>query len=241
MALPAEKHDYPIANTTITSYYQHSSTTPAPHLTTLTTVVISKTATLTLTTVELITSRSTVVAPAPTYAPALSSTDVGLPPGKITGIGLGVLFGIILIMFTYYTFIIRRTKCPCWPRSRDGEDPVQTPNKPRVNCDTGNPPESRIPIKSGEGTPTTPFSNGKSKHQKKKQEKAQSPMSPRPSSILETPRQWYSETRGQGTIDRIPEQEGGSEMKDTDKLRRSRAQRHLRKPVSEMSSPFRGR
>ena len=182
----SEQHDYPTTNTTVTSYYQHSSPAPTSPLTTLTTLTISKTATVTITSVEFITSQSTFAAPAPTSAPAVSSTDVGSSPGKIAGAILGAIFGtILLLIFILYLFYIRRFKFPSWSWPCNQEGPDQRPTLVPVTPDTTSPPGTVArPRETDKDTSKRPLQK---RDEREGQEDAELAMSLRPSSIQKTP------------------------------------------------------
>ncbi|KAI8953572.1 hypothetical protein F4801DRAFT_576463 [Xylaria longipes] len=101
--------DYPTTRTANLSYYQSTSTTPGLSPTSLTTIVISKTATFTLTTVALITSESTITTVAPLSAPLLSSkpASIVLSPGKIIGIVVGAVVGLLIFVLLFYLLLTR--------------------------------------------------------------------------------------------------------------------------------------
>ncbi|KAI1112982.1 hypothetical protein F5Y14DRAFT_232426 [Nemania sp. NC0429] len=103
------QYDYPTTAPTNSSYYQPSGTEPGSVLTELTTVVISNTATVTLTTIVPIISGSTLETLAPTEAPSLPSrsTNINLSAGQIAGIVLGAITGLILCVLIFYLVLTR--------------------------------------------------------------------------------------------------------------------------------------
>ncbi|KAI1756351.1 hypothetical protein F4782DRAFT_526905 [Xylaria castorea] len=110
MEMPTrDQHDYPTRSTANSSYYQSTSTTPGFSPTSLTTIVISRTATITLTTIAFITSESTITAVTPPKAPLLSSTPVNivLSPGKIAGIVVGAIAGLLILVLLFYLLLTR--------------------------------------------------------------------------------------------------------------------------------------
>ncbi|KAI1745048.1 hypothetical protein F4680DRAFT_404088 [Xylaria scruposa] len=101
-----DQDDYPTRITASRSYCQLLSTTPEFSPTSLTTIVISRTAIITLTT---ITSESTVTTVAPTEAPLLSSKPVKivLSSGKIAGIVVGATTGLLVLVLLFYLLLTR--------------------------------------------------------------------------------------------------------------------------------------
>ncbi|KAI3326204.1 hypothetical protein HD806DRAFT_532853 [Xylariaceae sp. AK1471] len=106
-----DEWDYPTTGTMNSSSCMPSSTTPLHTQTSLKTIIISRTATITSTTIALITSESTIMALAPTEAPLLSTTaaKIVLSPGKIAGIVLGSITGLLLFVLLFY-FLLTRAK-----------------------------------------------------------------------------------------------------------------------------------
>ncbi|KAI0471431.1 hypothetical protein F4859DRAFT_485635 [Xylaria cf. heliscus] len=110
MGMPIRNQDdYPTISIANSSYYQLSSITPGFSPISLTTIVISRTATITLTTVALITSESTVTTVAPLSAPLLSSepTKVTLSPSNIAGIVVGTIAGLLVFVLLFYLLLTR--------------------------------------------------------------------------------------------------------------------------------------
>ncbi|KAI0521820.1 hypothetical protein F5B22DRAFT_503505 [Xylaria bambusicola] len=215
-----EEHGYPTTNTTITSYYQHSTTTPTPLLTTLTTIIISKTATIILTTVEIVTSTSTLAAPVATHAPSLSSTDASLPPAKITGIVLGVLFGILLLVFILYLHLMPGSLWP-WRGLGDPKNPDQ--NRYPVSIDKfPSPPELQTPTSLKSSSKKSSNKSDSKKEKKKKKESSESPEKPRPTSSVTAPGQAQY---GFEELEMIHELEGDSGGETADERYKARSQR----------------
>ncbi|KAI1165606.1 hypothetical protein F5B18DRAFT_610315 [Nemania serpens] len=103
------QYDYPTTVPTNSSYFQSSSTLPGFVPSSLTTIVISKTATVTLTTIALISSESTIETLAPTEAPFLpsTSTNINLSIGQIAGVVLGAIIGLMLFVLIFYLLLTR--------------------------------------------------------------------------------------------------------------------------------------
>ncbi|KAI0911288.1 hypothetical protein F4823DRAFT_636601 [Ustulina deusta] len=134
-----DEQDYLTTSTTNSYYYyQPISATSTSTVTDQTTIVVSKTATITLTTIALITSKSTVTALQSTEAPLLSSTstNIVLPPRTIAGIVLGALAGLLLFVLIFY-LLLTRSEWVAWfshcclkgPENIDVEEPERGPRK----------------------------------------------------------------------------------------------------------------
>ncbi|KAH8164456.1 hypothetical protein CIB48_g3790 [Xylaria polymorpha] len=108
MAIPDEDY-YPTTSTANSSYYQSTSTTLEFSPISLTTIVISRTATITLTTIALITSEGIITTIAPLSAPLLSSqpAKVTLSPANIAGIVVGAIAGLLVLVVLFYLLLTR--------------------------------------------------------------------------------------------------------------------------------------
>ncbi|KAI0855251.1 hypothetical protein F4860DRAFT_520055 [Xylaria cubensis] len=104
-----DQDDYPTISTANSSYCQSTSTIPGFSPTSLTTIVILKTATITLTTIAFVTSESTITTVAPTEAPLSSSKPVKivLSSGKIAGIVGGSITGLLILVLLFYLLLTR--------------------------------------------------------------------------------------------------------------------------------------
>ncbi|KAK5634642.1 hypothetical protein RRF57_010355 [Xylaria bambusicola] len=222
MSVLNEERGYPTTNMTITSYYQHSTTAPISPLTTLTTIIISKTATITLTTVELVTTKSTLTAPVATHAPSLSSTDVSLPPEKIIGTVLGVLFGILLLVFIFYLLLIPGSKWPLWGFS-DPKDPERNPNPIPIDK-FSSPPESQAPTSSKTSSRKSSQKRDSEDEKKKKKESPKAAEEPRPTLSVTAPGQAQY---GFKELEMIHELEGDGGRNATGERYRATSQRRL--------------
>ncbi|KAI0438877.1 hypothetical protein F4803DRAFT_533574 [Xylaria telfairii] len=103
------KDDYPITSAANLSYYHSTSTAPEFSPTSFTTIIISRTAAITLTTIVLITSGNTITTTAPLSAPFLSSqpAKVILSPANIAGIIVGVIAGLLVLVALFYLLLTR--------------------------------------------------------------------------------------------------------------------------------------
>ncbi|GAP89567.2 hypothetical protein SAMD00023353_3800880 [Rosellinia necatrix] len=128
--------DYPTSSKS-PLYNQSTSLAPGYILSSLTTVVVSRTTTVTLTTVALVTSEITITTPALTGAPMLSSTPtyVVLSAGQIAGIILGVITGLVLFTVLFYLFLTRAKWVPrttgYWIERREGRYRDKSKRQPR--------------------------------------------------------------------------------------------------------------
>ncbi|KAI0451041.1 hypothetical protein F5B21DRAFT_507572 [Xylaria acuta] len=110
MGMPIQdQDDYPTTNTANLSYYQSASIPPKFSPTSLTTIVLSRTATITLTTIALITGESIITTAAPLSAPLLSSkpANIVLSPGNIAGVIVGAIAGLLIFVLLFYLLLTR--------------------------------------------------------------------------------------------------------------------------------------
>ncbi|KAJ2991430.1 hypothetical protein NUW58_g286 [Xylaria curta] len=140
--------EHSTTGTSNSSFNQSASTTPTFTPIGLTTIIVSRTATITLTNVALITSESTVTTSLPTEAPLVlagPTTNV-LSPGKIAGIVLGAVGGLLLFVLLFY-LLLTRARCVDWLAHYrlEKQEKQHRATKPPARTSTKKPAEKVTP------------------------------------------------------------------------------------------------
>ncbi|KAI0102774.1 hypothetical protein GGR51DRAFT_573809 [Nemania sp. FL0031] len=147
-SVPIREQDYDSTTSTKSlSYYSTNSTAPVSNSNNLRTIYISRTATIILTTIELITGGSTVATLAPTETPFLlpASTNIHLSPGQIAGIVLGTIIFLLITILIVYLLLTRAKwmgKLKNW-RPKQREEKNRRKTRPPLNKAT-NPTEKHV-------------------------------------------------------------------------------------------------
>ncbi|KAI2623752.1 hypothetical protein GGS21DRAFT_331273 [Xylaria nigripes] len=110
-SVPYYEPDYTTSRN-ISSYYESmtsASTAAGYTATSLVTIIISEVATITSTSIALMTSESTIAALAPTEAPLTSapSATIIFSPGQIAGIVVGAITGLLFLVLLFYLLLTR--------------------------------------------------------------------------------------------------------------------------------------